>query len=71
MTQIDYFETSDLAVYLENMKQEILEEVCWDQKTYSSNSFIVRLKDLRSYEIYYLYQNKQLLYTIKELNNEI
>ena len=67
MTQIDYFETSDLATYLKDMKENILEEIYWDQKTSSSNTFIVRLKDLRSYEIYYLYKDDQLLYTIKEL----
>lgn len=65
MTQIDYFETADLLTYLNFMKNQILEQVCWDQEVFLENTFIVRLKDLKSYRIYYLYQNEKLLYNIQ------
>ncbi len=71
MIPIDYFETSDLVTYLKTMREDILEEAFWNEEDSLDNTFIVRLKDLRSYKIYYLYKNKQLLYTVEELTNEI
>lgn len=71
MIPIDYFETSDLVTYLKTMREDILEEAFWNEEDSLDNTFIVRLKNLRSYKIYYLYKNKQLLYTVEELTNEI
>jgi hypothetical protein len=44
-----------------------LEEVYWDQKEESSNDFIVKLKDSKSFKIFYKYYNKELFYTVEKV----
>lgn len=65
MNYIDCSETDDINTFLKSMREAILEEVYWDQKEESSNSFVVKLRDSKFFKIYYKYDNKELFYTVE------
>jgi hypothetical protein len=67
MNCIDCPELNDINSFLEIMIEKVLEEVYWDQKEESSNDFIVKLKDSKSFKIFYKYYNKELFYTVEKV----